>query len=134
MHGEIVCACLHTDCIFEHDGNSENGPNDIGAKNVIRCSEEYKQRHKKHSQPYFQRELHSVAIFFGKFRNFQHPSIKGEASSSIAGFLASLVKLFDFGHGRRDVDANLNITTLFSIHSPMQQYSLPQLWFKVLLL
>ena len=33
--------CNHTltNCVFEHDSHGEDGPDDIGAEYIIRCSE-----------------------------------------------------------------------------------------------
>lgn len=44
---------VQTNCIFEHYGHSDDGPNDITSKHIVRCLKKYKQRHQNHSQPNF---------------------------------------------------------------------------------
>lgn len=105
-----------TDGVLEHDGDGEDGPDDVGAEDLVGSSEEDEQRYEETGQTYLEREGHPVGVLPGELPHLHHPFPQGDGDGLIAVSAPGFPSSFSWHCTRRQADIDANAAALLSVH------------------
>ncbi|RWW31672.1 hypothetical protein BHE74_00011550 [Ensete ventricosum] len=115
-----VGACVHgrgsTDGVLEHDGDGEDGPDDVGAEDLVGSSEEDEQRYEETGQTHLEREDDPVGVLPGELPHLHHPFPQGDDDGLIAISFPGFPRSFSWHRTRRQADVDANAAALLPVH------------------